>query len=61
MPEISITHRALCNLAQHCAQEARYFEQEGEEQDRAEFEELAEHFDEATLSGVREITLRIIG
>ncbi len=61
MPEHSITHRALCNLAQHCAQEARYFEQEGEQADRDEFEQLANIFDEASSSGVREITLRIIG
>ena len=61
MPEYSITHAALANLAEHCAQEARYFESEGE-QDRAdEFTEWADHFDEAASAGVREITLRIVG
>lgn len=61
MPEFTITHKALSNLAHHCTQEARYFEQEGEEDNRHEFEQLAEHFDEASCSGVREITLRIVG
>lgn len=61
MPEYRITHKALGNLAHHCAQEARYFEQEGEQANAQEFEALAEHFDEASCSGVREITLRIIG
>ena len=61
MPEYTITHRALYNLAQHCTQEARYFEQEGEPDNKAEFEALADIFDEAASSGVREITLRIMG
>lgn len=61
MPEFTITHKALYNLAQHCTQEARYFEQESEPDHQTEFEALAEHFDEAASSGVREITLRIMG
>ena len=61
MPEFSITHDALANLAHHVTQEARYFEQEGDEDKQHEFEQLAEHFDEAASSGVRDITLRIIG
>lgn len=59
MPEVSITHRALGNLAQHCAQEARYFEQEGEHDNAAEFKALAEQFDEAYCTSTREITLCI--
>lgn len=61
MPEFTITHDALANLAHHVAQETRYFEQEGDEDKAREFEQLTEHFDEAASSGVREITLRIIG
>ena len=61
MPEFTITHKALSNLAHHCTQEARYFEQEQEPDNQQEFEALAETFDEAACSGVREITLRIIG
>ena len=61
MPEYSITHDAIRNIAQHLSQEARYFQQEGMTQKQHEFEELTEVFDEASSSGVREITLRIIG
>lgn len=61
MPEFTITHKALSHLAHHCTQEARYFEQEGEPDQQQEFKALAETFDEASCSGVREITLRIIG
>ena len=61
MPEFTITHDALSNLAHHLTQETRYFEQEGDEDKAREFEALAEHFDEAACSGVREITLRIMG
>ena len=61
MPEYTITHAALGNLAEHCAREARYFEQEGEPDNKQEFEALADLFDEAASSGVREITLRIMG
>ena len=43
MPEFTITHKALGNLAHHCTQEARYFEQEGEPDQQQEFEALAEH------------------
>ena len=61
MPEFTITHDALANLAHHCHDEAKYFEQEGEPDRAREFEPWAEHFDEAASSGVREITLRIVG
>ena len=61
MPEHPITHDAVRNIAQHLSQEARYFHQEGDEQKQQEFEQLTEVFDEAASSGVREITLRIIG
>ena len=59
MPEIIISPAALGNLAHHLVQEARYFEQEGEADHAAEFKRLADDFDEATSSGVRELTLRI--
>ena len=61
MPEFTITHDALSNLAHHCTQEARYFEQSNEPDKQHEFEALAEQFDEAGCSGVRDITLRIVG
>ena len=35
MPEFTITHKALSNLAHHCTQEARYFEQEQEQDNLA--------------------------
>ena len=61
MPEFTITPEVLANLAEHCAQEVKYFKEEGEAALAADFEALADHFDEAARSGVREITLRIIG
>ena len=61
MPEYPITHDAIRNIAQHLSQEARYFQQEGDEDKRIEFEALTEVFDEASESGVREITLRMVG
>ena len=61
MPEHSISHAMLANLAAHCQDEADFFQQE-DEQDRAqEFSDWADRFEEASSSGVREITLRIIG
>ena len=61
MPEYPITHAALANLSAHCQDEAEFFEQEGEQDRAREFEQWADRFEEASRSGVREITLRIIG
>ena len=61
MAEYPITHNALANIAHHLSQETRYFDQEDDEAKRSEFEQLTEVFDEAASSGVREITLRIVG
>ena len=61
MPEYPITHDALANIAHHLSQETRYFEQEGDEEKRRAFEQLTDVFDEAARSGVREITLRLVG
>ncbi|MDE2812819.1 MAG: hypothetical protein OXM01_07345 [Gemmatimonadota bacterium] len=61
MPEYSITHDAMSNIAHHLAQESKYFEQEGETAKQQEFEELTDVFSDAASSGVRDITLRIVG
>ena len=58
MPEYPITHDALSNIAHHLSQETRYFEQAGDEEKRRELEPLTDVFDEASRSGVREITPR---
>ena len=42
MPEFTITHDALSNLAHHLTQETRYFEQEGDEDKAREFEQFVE-------------------